>query len=138
MKQENQELPKAKLVRLTNGDDIICELVELGIDEDIEQYVIINPLRVMYMGSQNPGYMQLGFLPYVFPRICDKQEFVINIKDVLFVTDINAKMNEHYYESIDSLYDEEPSQSDIRKAVANQFSDEEFEEDDPTIPKTFH
>ena len=96
------DLPSAKFLRLQNGDDLISEVVELG-DDDNVYYLLINPLKVVYMESENIGYVQIAFMPWVFPKICDVQEFTLHLDDILFITEISSKMNEHYWENVESF-----------------------------------
>ena len=96
----NSDKPIAKFLRLKTGDDIICEVVE--IEEDNEHYyMVINPLKIVYVPSQS-GYMSMAFMPWVFPSLCDNNEFVIHYDDVLMISDSSKKMNDYYWDSIDT------------------------------------
>lgn len=96
---EKQENPIAKFIRLQNGDDIIAETVEFE-DEDGILYMIYNPLKVMYVDSQIPGMLSVSFIPWVFPKICEHQEFTIHAQDVLLLSDVSASMNEYYWKNL--------------------------------------
>ena len=98
----DDDMQYAQFLRLKNGDDIICELIEMGENDDIF-YQLINPLKVVYIPSDSKGYMQIAFMPWVFPRICDRQEFPIQIEDVLMRTPVSEYMNEYYWESVDNF-----------------------------------
>lgn len=100
---ENEEYPLAKFVRLTNGDDIVAEVVETE-DEKGILYMLINPLKVIYVQSpQHQNYLTVSFIPWVFPRICDHQEFTIHANDVLMVSNVSEKMNDYYWNNLDTL-----------------------------------
>lgn len=104
---ENDDLPIAKFVRLQNGDDIICEMLELE-DGDNLLYMIVNPLKIIYMPTSS-GSLQVAFMPWVFPKICDHQEFTLNPEDVLLVSNTSEKMNNYYWENLDqyvNMYEE--------------------------------
>ena len=92
--------PIAKLVRLQNGDDVISEVVELE-DETGVTYTLFHPLKVVYIPSDTTGYLTVAFMPWVFPRLCDQQEFVIHSEDILFIADVTSKMNDYYWENLD-------------------------------------
>ena len=79
--------PIAKFVRLQNGDDIIAEVVEME-DENGVVFALFNPLKVIYMPSETTGYLSIAFMPWVFPRICEQQEFIIHAEDVLLMNDV--------------------------------------------------
>jgi hypothetical protein len=92
--------PIAKLVRLQNGDDVIAEVVEME-DESGVIYTLFHPLKVVYIPSETTGYLTVAFMPWVFPRLCDHQEFVIHSQDILFISNVATKMNEYYWENLD-------------------------------------
>ena len=94
------EHPIAKLVRLQNGDDVIAEVVEME-DESGVIYTLFHPLKVVYVPSDTTGYLTVAFMPWVFPRLCDQQEFVIHSEDILFIADVTSKMNDYYWENLD-------------------------------------
>ena len=96
-----EDLPIAKLVRLKNGDDIIAEVVEMGEGDTISSLLLINPLKALYVPSTSTGYLQIAFMPWVYPRICDQQEFNIKREEVLLYQDVTENMNEYYWESVD-------------------------------------
>jgi len=94
------ENPLAKLIRLQNGDDVIAEVVEME-DESGVIYTLFRPLKVVYVPSESTGYLTIAFMPWVFPRICDQQEFVIHSEDILFIADVTVKMNQYYWNNLD-------------------------------------
>ena len=94
------DYPNAKLVRLQNGDDIIAEVVEME-DENGVIYALFHPLKVVYVPSETTGYLTVAFMPWVFPRICEQQEFIIHSQDILFMAEVAPKMNEYYWNNMD-------------------------------------
>lgn len=99
---ENEEYPLAKFVRLTNGEDVIAEVVETEDDKGV-LYLIINPLKVIYMQSQHQGYLTVSFIPWVFPKICDHQQFTIHAEDVLLLSNVSQAMNDYYWNNLETL-----------------------------------
>ena len=97
---ETDDFTVAKLIRLRDGDDLVSELVELG-DENILQYMLINPMRIVYMTSDE--YAQVALVPWVIPSLADTQEFVLNVNDVLIVTNVSKKLNEYYWNFVENL-----------------------------------
>jgi len=95
---ENQSI--AKFIRLKTGDDIIAEAFETG-DDTGDYITVINPLKAMYVPATSTGYLQIAFMPWVYPRICDQQEFNIKREEVLLYQDVTDNMNEYYWESVD-------------------------------------
>ena len=94
------DYPNAKLVRLQNGDDIISEVVEME-DENGVIYALFHPLKVVYVPSETNGYLTVAFMPWVFPRLCEQQEFIIHSQDIMFMADVTPKMNEYYWTNMD-------------------------------------
>lgn len=92
--------PVAKFVRLQNGDDLIAEVIEIE-DENGVAYGLFNPLKVVYMPSETTGYLSVAFTPWVFPRICEQQEFVIHAEDVMLVVDVSPSMNDYYWNNLE-------------------------------------
>jgi hypothetical protein len=99
---EKEEYPVAKFIRLQNGDDIVAETVEME-DEDGIIYMLCNPLKVIYTESSHHGYLSVSFIPWVFTKICDHQEFMIHSEDVMLVSNVSEQMNHYYWNNIDTL-----------------------------------
>jgi hypothetical protein len=104
---EENEYSRAKFLRLQNGDDIVSEVVEME-DEDGIVYLIINPLKVIYVPTAS-GSLQVAFMPWVFSKIVDKQQFMIHLEDVLMIVDVSDYMNKYYWENITSYFTNEAS-----------------------------
>ena len=105
-----------KFLRLKNGDDVISEVVEIG-DEETVNYLLIYPLKALYVPVGNREYVHISFIPWIFSRMCDKQEFSIDASDVITIADASENMTKYYWESIDHLenpeaYKEEEPQAD--------------------------
>lgn len=113
MTDNDTQRPWANLVRLKNGDDVVAQIVELSHD-NIEQLMLFYPMKIVYTYSDE-GY-HVGFVPWVFHKICDKQEFTISKNDVLFYQEVETSMNESYWSAVDkierSIINEEVKESD--------------------------
>ena len=94
--------PIAKFVRLQNGDDVISEVVETE-DENGVTYTLFHPLKIVYVPDETSGYLTIAFMPWVFPRICEEQMFVIHTEDILFINDVSPKMNDYYWENLEQF-----------------------------------
>lgn len=97
---EDSDKPAAKFLRLQNGDDVVAEVVETE-DENGILYTLFHPLKVVYAQAESVGYLSVAFMPWVFPRICDQQEFVLHAEDVMLVANVTEKMNTYYWENLD-------------------------------------
>lgn len=126
MEEDDDVEVRAMFVRLKTGDDIVAELVETG-DDDNFYYTVINPLKVAYVPSDSGVYLQVAFMPWVFPKICDFQQFTISFSDIMFVSHVSDYMNEYYWESVDNQLEvkekvEEPEaeETDLYSDIVDQ------------------
>lgn len=115
----------AKFLRLQNGDDIIAETIEYE-DEKGIMYMVLNPLKVVYVESHHEGYLSISFMPWVFPKIVDHQEFMIHADDVLMISDVSEKMNIYYWENLDALHNRPESEPIVPDDRINEESLEEI------------
>ena len=111
MNQVN-DTPMAKFLRLQNGDDVVAETVEYE-DDDGVMYMLINPMKVVYMQSQHDGYLSVSFIPWVFPKIVEHQEFMVHAGDVLLVSDVSEKMNIYYWDNLKMTQDKSDPEPEI-------------------------
>jgi hypothetical protein len=103
------EEPSVKFIRLNNGDDIIAEVVEVG-DDTQTDYMVINPLKVVYIPSQRgSSYLQVAFMPWVFTKICEEQEFLIHSDDIITIGNVSEYMLEYYWKNMDYFITSEDS-----------------------------
>ena len=98
---ENDDILRAKFIRLQNGDDLVSEVVEYEDEKVGLLYHLVNPLKVVYVPTGS-GFIQVAFMPWVFGKICDHQEFTIHGDDVLLISDVSDYMNEYYWENYDT------------------------------------
>lgn len=115
----DSEYPAARFLRLRFGDDIISEVVEIE-EDNKEYYLLIHPQKIVYMPSTKSGYIQMALMPWVFPRVCDHQEFTIDKNDVIMISCISEKMNEYYWDTVSD---------DTVSAEITQESEQDKEED---------
>lgn len=137
----DEEKPLAKFLRLQNGDDVIAEVVETE-DEHGILYTLFHPLKLVYVPTETTGYVSIAFMPWVFPRICDEQTFIIHGEDVMFVSDVSEKMNIYYWNSVDSYLTTSSKIEQIEEPEEEVSSEEQelYNEiiDKLGIKRTFH
>lgn len=138
---DTSDYPNAKLVRLQNGEDVIAEVVEME-DESGVIYALFHPLKVVYVPSESTGYLTVAFMPWVFPRICDQQEFIIHAQDVMFMANVASNMNEYYWTNMDYYTKRELEEEKVTKKSEeeNAFDrlKEALEEADLYTKKVYH
>ena len=123
-----EDLPIAKLVRLKNGDDIIAEVVEMGEGDTISSLLLINPLKALYVPSTSTGYLQIAFMPWVYPRICSNQEFSISMNEVLLCCEVSSYMNEYYWDSIDTYITEQKEKKEKKVEPEPEIDEETLQQ----------
>lgn len=113
--------PEVKFLRLSNGEDIISEIIE--IEEDETQYItLVNPMKVIYLPGTNPGSLTVSMMQWVFPRICTVQNFNINYDDILTIGIPSNAMIAYYYGTVEHFSNDEK--------VAKNFEFPELEEEE--------
>ena len=116
MHQPTETPTKIRFVRMNTGEDLVTELAFVKEGEVGSYYVFMNPLKIIYSVNQKPGYLSVSLMQWVFPKICDKQEFVIYPSDVMTIAPPSDNMLAYYYTSLERLnevkinYDEEDSE----------------------------
>lgn len=130
MNDVNEESePDVRFIRLKTGDDIVSEVVELS-ENDTTTLMLIDPLKIVYMAGGGKSFMQVAFMPWVFKTICDKQEFYIDVKDVLFMSNVSDNMNEYYWQFIDSYAAAQNIESEFERLEPDQEEDQDPSQED--------
>lgn len=90
-----------KFIRLSTGEDLISELIEMK-KEDEMYYVLRNPLKVLYLSSaKSSSSLSISLMQWVFHRICDDQNFMIYPTDIITIGNPTSSMLEYYVNSVD-------------------------------------
>ncbi len=90
-----------KFIRLSNGEDLISQLVEVRKEEEDSYYILINPLKIVYMTGNKPGILSISLMQWVFHRVCSDQEFTIYPSDVLTMAKPTDSLTEYYQDSLE-------------------------------------
>jgi hypothetical protein len=106
---------RVKFIRLKNGDDIVAEVIEIGENDQVD-YMLLNPLKVVYISSTtSDDYLQIAFMPWVFPSICIEQDFYICSDDVLTMGNITEKMIAYYWKNMDYFSKKETKKESVEE-----------------------
>jgi hypothetical protein len=90
-----------KFIRLSNGEDLISQLIEIRKEEEDSYYILINPLKIVYMTGTKPGILSISLMQWVFHRVCSDQEFTIYPSDVLTMAKPTDSLMEYYQDSLE-------------------------------------
>lgn len=112
-----------KFIRLSTGEDLVSEILEVNEAGQDNYYTLYNPFKIVYLSGRKPGSYSISLMQWVFPKICSNQEFNISKKDVIVISDINEDLIEYYWETINH-YDNEVSDKKIK--VEEDISSEEM------------
>ena len=127
------DLPLVFFFRLKNGDDVVSEMVEIG-EDDKESYLLVHPLKLVYMPSENPGFMQVAYMPWVSVKMCDSQEFMIDKTDVLTMAVASNSTTEYYYETLEQIERIETRKEQPEEEPLKEMFDEWADQ----IKRTYH
>lgn len=112
-----------KFIRLSTGEDLVSEVLEVN-TEDNQHYVLINPLKILYMTGNKPGILSISLMQWIFHRVCDVQEFTIYPTEVVTMATPSSSLIEYYQDSIEQF------ESNIEKQKKNtEFGSEDPEND---------
>lgn len=97
------------LIRLNNGEDIVCYVDQYCKDELIVREPMVVVIKPDYKTGQNIIGME-SWLPY---QILKNNEVVIKLNDVLFSTIVNDEFKEFYENMIDSIKNTKKDEEEI-------------------------
>jgi hypothetical protein len=103
MHQPISSSTKLRVVRLNTGEDLVTELAYIEDKGTGNYYIFFNPLKIVYTLGERAGYLSVSLMQWMFPRIVDKQEFVIYPSDVLTIASPSTNMMTYYYASLERL-----------------------------------
>jgi hypothetical protein len=126
-----QEETSINLVRMVTGEDVLAEVVYVETDYE-SYYVLHNPMKVVYLSGARPGTLSISLMQWVFGRICDKQEFSISPKDVIFVNPASKSMEEYYWGTVDyfiKMQEQLESSVELDRSAKENIQDSLMEDD---------
>ena len=127
-----------KFIRLNNGDDIIAQVIEVGEDDNID-YMVIHPLKVVYIPSQRGvSHIQVAFMPWIFGKICEEQDFLIHAEDVITMGNVSEKMSGYYWSNITHFFGNEDPVEEIEQDTETETGIEEIIEAISKTRRIYH
>jgi type I restriction-modification system DNA methylase subunit len=85
-------------VRLVTGEDLITDIIWT---ED-NNAIFINPMKIVYLIGDDPGVLKLTLVQWVFSRISESQEFMVNGDDILTMAPISEELMKYYNETMNT------------------------------------
>lgn len=85
-----------RFLRLVTGEDIVSEVKETK-----SEFVLMNPMKVLYMTSSRPGYLSISLMQYVFSKISYEQVFNMPKVHVVMHSEPRDTLIKYYNETVD-------------------------------------
>lgn len=85
-------------VRLVTGEDLITDIIWT---ED-NNAIFVNPMKIVYLIGDDPGVLKLTLVQWVFSRISESQEFMVNGDDILTMAPISKELMKYYNETVNT------------------------------------
>jgi hypothetical protein len=97
---------EVEFLRLVTGEDVVseCEIHE-------EFYRLYNPCKVVYLSSQNQGFLSISLMQWVFSKISEEQIFDLPKNQILIKSKPTENMIEHYFSSVDHFINSSKKES---------------------------
>lgn len=94
-----------KFIRLSNGEDLISQIIEIRKEDEDAYYILIDPLKIVYMTGNKPGILSISLMQWVFHRVCSDQEFTLYPSDVITIGKPTDSLIEYYQDSLEHFED---------------------------------
>jgi hypothetical protein len=106
LQQNKATKQQIMFLRLSSGEDIIAKVEH---NKTSKRYKIIDPLKIVYATSKNPGYISIAFMQWVFYKLCDAQNFDLKETDVLLAGNPSKDVMRYYSQTLSHFEDNEQS-----------------------------
>lgn len=123
---EQSQEADTMFVRLVTGEDLITDIIWT---ED-NNFIFVNPMKIVYLIGDDPGVLKLTLVQWVFSRISESQEFMVNGDDILTMAPISKELMKYYNETVNtkeitvetpkSNFDEDFDEADLVSSFAEQ------------------
>ena len=123
--------PRIKFIRMNTGEDVIAEIVKHK-EDDEDLYVLINPLKILYTMNQSSGGVAIALMQWIFPRICDKQEFPVYSSDIITMCDPSEQMETYYWKTLNKFDDMGFDLATTNKRMMDQYDEDDEDNYEPT------
>jgi len=100
MNQVVESNNEVKFIRLVTGEDLITEVLK---SENEPNYILLNPLKIVYAFGEKPDVISIGLVQWVFPEVVESQEITIKPSDVITMSNPSIQMEASYWESLAKL-----------------------------------
>lgn len=94
-----------KQIKLTNGEDVVCDLEEIQLSENKVAYMIKNAYKILQMVNER-GDMNIGFSPW-FLYTDPNQSIFLSTQHIVAYTIPSSKIMSFYNKTINNEMDDE-------------------------------
>lgn len=114
-----------RFLRLVTGEDIVSEVKETK-----TEFVLMNPMKVLYMTSSRPGYLSISLMQYVFSKIIYEQVFNMPKVHVVMHSEPRDTLIKYYNETVDHFLSKRDESVEFEDDEEEEFELDESEEDE--------
>ena len=112
-----------KFIRLSTGEDIVSEVLEIDEGDGVFYYQLANPMKVVYMIPGNrPGIFSISLMQWIFNRLCNDQSFTLHPSSIITMGTPTDALIDYYWKSIDSS-----DENKEKEEKDTEFIDEDLE-----------
>lgn len=115
-----------RFIRLNTGEDLVSE-----VKTDLDRVLVKDPMKVVYMvNPHDPSRLAVSLTQWIFNRIVSTQEFSLNARDILLMSEPNSNLIKYYTDSIAETKKPDTDSGTVAENLAAELSqDTEVEED---------
>lgn len=100
--QDPESNNSVKFIRMSSGEDLLTEVIDIK-EGNKEYFVFVNPMKLLYMMGKRPGSLGISLVQWVFPKICEKQEFTVDRQNITAISDASDKIAGYYWDSLSAV-----------------------------------
>lgn len=114
-----------RFLRLVTGEDIVSEVKETK-----NEFVLMNPMKVLYMTSSRPGYLSISLMQYVFSKISYEQVFNMPKAHVVMHSAPRDALISYYHDTVEHFLNKRDEVTEFEDDEEEEFELNESEEDE--------
>lgn len=118
--------PDIRFLRLVTGEDIVSEVTETD-----NEFILMHPMKVLYMTSTKPGYLSISLMQYVFSKISSEQIFNMPKIHVVMHSVPKDTLIEYYQDTVEHFLNKKDEVVDYSEE--EEYNDDEYEEDENSL-----
>ena len=106
------------VLRMVTGEDVISDAIFIN-EAGNKKYILNNPLKIVYMPITKGTHLSISLMQWMFSRISDNQNFEVDERNVLMITEPTESLTDYYYKTVeyfDQVQEEKKKSSNSTEA----------------------